>query len=138
LDLAKPVVVLSGEHTKNGQDARQPLPKKIAAKLKKYLKGKPANEQLWNNGCWAHELARASLQRDMKEAGIPVEDERGHKVDFHALRTTYITFLALSGVPMQHAQRLARLSSSQIMMRHYAKIGISELDEQVNRIDYLG
>ncbi len=30
------------------------------------------------------------IRKDFKTAGIPLEDERGHRVDFHALRMTYM------------------------------------------------
>ena len=39
------------------------------------------------------------IRTDFKTAGIPLEDERGHRVDFHALRMTYITRLQRAAAP---------------------------------------
>jgi integrase len=38
------------------------------------------------------------IRTDFKTAGIPLEVERGHRVDFHALRMTYITRLQRASV----------------------------------------
>ena len=37
------------------------------------------------------------IRADFKAAGIPLVDERGYRVDFHALRMTYITLAATRG-----------------------------------------
>lgn len=39
-----------------------------------------------------------TFKRDLTAAGIPFEDERGRRVDLHALRTTFGTLLSASGV----------------------------------------
>ncbi len=38
-----------------------------------------------------------TLKRDLGKAGIPFEDERGRRIDLHALRTTFGTLLSASG-----------------------------------------
>ena len=40
----------------------------------------------------------ATLTKDLAAAGIPVNDERGWRVDFHALRHTYASLLGAAGV----------------------------------------
>eukprot|EP01034_Spumella_vulgaris_P014869 gene14869-18999_t len=42
--------------------------------------------------------AVSELHKDLIAAGIPAVDERGRRLDVHALRTTYGTMLSASGV----------------------------------------
>jgi len=134
LDGDSPVVVLKGRYTKNGKDAIQPIPATIAAKVAAHIKHKPKCTPVWDMSRMFGESSAKCIRRDLRDAGIH-QPQEGYHHDFHTLRTTYITMLALSGASMQHAQRLARLSSPEIMMRHYTKLGLNDLQEQVNRID---
>ena len=45
---------------------------------------------------------------DLKAAGIHKTGARGRVLDIHALRHSFCTMVAQSGVSMQHAQRLMR------------------------------
>jgi hypothetical protein len=59
------------------------------------------------------------IRADFKTAGIPLVDERGHRVDFHALRMTYITRLQRAGVSPREAMELARHSDMRLTMKTY-------------------
>ncbi len=61
------------------------------------------------------------LKRDLEPAGIEYENEYG-KADFHALRHTFCSLLARSGVQPQTAQRLMRHSDINLSMKHYTHI----------------
>ncbi len=61
------------------------------------------------------------LKRDLEPAGIEYENEYG-KADFHALRHTFCSLLARSGVQPQTAQRLMRHSDINLTMKHYTHI----------------
>lgn len=67
------------------------------------------------------------LRKDAKFAGIPLEDEHGRKLDFHALRATLATLLARAGVPMQIHRRLMRHTDPAITAQHYEKLALSDL-----------
>jgi integrase len=56
---------------------------------------------------------------DCRRAGIPKRDERGRTVDIHALRTTFGTWLARSGVAPRTAQALMRHSDIKLTMSVY-------------------
>jgi integrase len=56
---------------------------------------------------------------DCRRAGIPKRDERGRTVDIHALRTTFGTMLARSGVAPRTAQALMRHSDIRLTMGVY-------------------
>jgi integrase len=61
------------------------------------------------------------LQHDLAAARIPATTSEP-TLDFHALRATFITHLALAGVNLAIVQRLARHSSITLTMQLYAKI----------------
>jgi integrase len=71
------------------------------------------------------------LRDDLKSAKIPEETEVG-VVDFHALRVTYITNLARSGIHPTTAQIPARHSDIQLTMKVYTKLGRNEVAEVFN------
>jgi len=60
-----------------------------------------------------------AIRADFKAAGIPLVDERGYRVDFHALRMTYITRLQRAGVSPRETMELARHSDMRLTMRTY-------------------
>ena len=59
------------------------------------------------------------IQQDLRVAGIPVEDDQGDVVDFHALRHTFGTMLAQAGVHPKEAQDLMRHSTITLTMNIY-------------------
>ena len=58
---------------------------------------------------------------------LAVVDDTGRVVDFHALRTTYITLLVKGGASVKVAQELARHSDPKLTMNVYSKLGIHDL-----------
>ncbi len=72
--------------------------------------------------CRAAEL----LRRDLNAAGIKPEDERGHRLDFHGLRHTFVTNLALAGVSPKDAQTLARHSTITLTLETYTHLDDKE------------
>ena len=59
------------------------------------------------------------IRADFKAARISLVDGRGHRVDFHALRMTYITRLQRAGVSPREAMELARHSDMRLTMKTY-------------------
>ena len=64
---------------------------------------------------------------DCTRAGIPFLDERGRKVDIHALRTSFITGRFKAGIHPKIVQELARHSDISITMEHYTDIRVTDL-----------
>jgi integrase len=122
--LDAPCVVVRGAYTKNGEEARQPLRPDFAAMLAPWLQAKAG--KLWP-GKW-YRRAAEMLRVDLLAAGIPFETGEG-VVDFHALRTTYVTNLARAGVHPSIAQRLARHSVITLTMGTYTKLSKAEVAE---------
>lgn len=75
-----------------------------------------------------------TFRRDLKSAGIPVVDDAGRCVDFHALRTTTGTLLARVGVPPQIASRIMRHSDLRITMKHYTMLTRPDYAREIGKL----
>lgn len=133
LDDRPPVVRLAA--SKGKPPAAQVLPEALIARLREYLADKPAGVPVWYGEQWAKERRASSILRsDLKAAGIPERDATGRVVNFHSLRTTFGTWLARAGVPIQHAQKLMRHSDPKITAAFYTKLGDDDLAGQLDRL----
>jgi integrase len=77
------------------------------------------------------------LALDLADAGIPRADRDGRVVDFHALRTTFITGLARAGVMPAMAQKLARHSDINLTLGVYTQLQLNDLAEAVAKLPVL-
>lgn len=128
------VVVLDGSRTKNGKEAKIPLSRSFADTLRGWLADKSDSAPLWP-GNWArYKEAGVMLQHDLKAAGIPYK-VNGRYADFHALRKTFVTNLARSGVMPKVAQALARHSDINLTLGVYTDLEMDELHEAIGRLD---
>ncbi|MDE3067754.1 MAG: site-specific integrase [Verrucomicrobiota bacterium] len=82
--------------------------------------------------------AMKEVRKDFKAAGIPLKDELGHVVDFHALRTTYITRLQRAGVSPREAMELARHSDMRLTMQTYTDVAQLPLAATVRGLPSIG
>ena len=94
LDVARPFIFVRKSIAKNHKDARQPLADYVARELEKV---RPidfgTNERVFKRGMPDMDTFR----RDLAAAGIQYIDNERRFADFHALRMTYSTFVALVG-----------------------------------------
>jgi integrase len=74
-----------------------------------------------------------TFHRDLAAAGIPRERDGG-VMDFHALRTTFISWLAAAGVHPRTAQALARHASIETTMERYTDLRLVDLRGEVARL----
>jgi integrase len=75
-----------------------------------------------------------TFHADLQAAGIAREGEDGRVVDFHALRTTYISWLAAGGVHPRVAQQLARHASIETTMARYTDLSLLDLGGAVEAL----
>jgi integrase len=68
---------------------------------------------------------------DLKAAGIPYVDEKKEHADFHALRKTFGTELAKSGVPFRVAMELMRHSDPNLTAKTYTDAGMLPVRDAV-------
>jgi len=74
------------------------------------------------------------LRADLIEVGIDPEDNGSGKLDFHALRHTFGTLLAASGVHPKAAQDLMRHSDINLTMSRYTHTLRGQKAEAIDRI----
>jgi integrase len=125
-----PRIVLVASKTKNRKGGTQPIPAKIVDRVREFVKDKSGPVF----GSWQCGYGACYIRHDLKAAGIDFVDEMGRRFDFHSLRVQFITRMALAGISIQYAQKLARLSSPDLLMRHYTKLGFDDLASKVDGI----
>ena len=88
-------------------------------------------------GNWAfrgHVPRVPTFKRNLGAAGIPFEDERGRRVDLHALRTTCGTLLSASRVSPRAAMELMRHSDLKLTMKVYTDAAQQPLIAEAARL----
>ena len=120
LDADPPVVTLSGTHTKNRKQATLPLRRDLADRLQEWLRGRAPGEVLFPI---KDKQVNYMIQADLEAAGVPYVKD-GRTLDFHALRVSFVSSLALSGVPLTVAQKLARHSDPRLTANVYTHLGL--------------
>jgi integrase len=130
LDGSIPFVRLSAATTKNGRDDTVPLRADLVAMLRRRVEGRRAADRVFDIPA---DLIRR-FHADCKRAGIDRRDGRGRQIDLHALRTTFGTMLARSGVPMRTAQQLMRHSDFRLTANVYVDPALLDLQGAVESI----
>jgi integrase len=130
LDALVPVVRLSGATTKNGRDDTVPLRSDLVALLRLRVEGRQPTDPVF-------EIPADLIRRfhaDCRRARIARRDGRGRQIDLHALRTTFGTMLARSGVSMRTAQQLMRHSDIRLTANVYVDPALLDLQGAVESI----
>jgi integrase len=115
LDAVTPFVKVRASTTKNGKSADIRLLPELAAAL----------GELDGNGGHSDELVFKGIPRierfyrDLKKAGIPLQDALGRKAVFHSLRHTFGTNLARGGVARRVAMAVMRHSDGRLTDKIY-------------------
>jgi integrase len=130
LDGPTPEVVLPGSRTKNGKEARQPLPGSLVEPLRAYLANMIPGDKAFPLAYYR--MARA-MRVDLEAAGIPYRTPEG-LVDFHSLRYTYVTNLVRAGVNIRAVQTLARHASPTTTLQFYARATEADLRAAVESL----
>ncbi len=81
---------------------------------------------------------RRALDLDLQAAGIPKVDDRGRSLDFHALRTTFATWLSAAGVAARVAQAAMRHSDLKLTMGVYTDPRLLDVAGAVEALPALG
>jgi integrase len=117
-DFGASVVRLAAKHTKNRQDAVQPLKPDLAKRLKEYLSGKKPDSPAFKTAASSHEVR--VLRQDLEAAKIKEVDDSGRVFDFHSFRVFYASMLAASGTNPKTAMELMRHSDIRLTMNVYS------------------
>ena len=130
LDGPIPVVRLSAATTKNGRDDTVPLRADLVAMLRRRIEGRRATDRVFDIPA---DLIRR-FHADCRRAGIARRDGRGRQIDLHALRTTFGTMLARSGVSMRTVQQLMRHSDIRLTANVYVDPALLDLQGAVESL----
>jgi len=115
LDAVTPFVKVRASTTKNGKPADMRLLPELAAALGE-VKGNGAD----GDAPVFKGIPRIErFYRDLKKAGIPLQDASGRKAVFHSLRHTFGTNLARGGVASRVAMALMRHSDRRLTDKIY-------------------
>lgn len=128
-----PTVKLLAAETKSKKEILQPfntLNSDLGKMFKTWFKGKAADEILWPSKWWGR--TAEMLKADLDHAKIKITTADG-VADFHSLRSTYITSLVLAGYFPNTVQKLARHSTMELTMRHYAKLTPKNISDEIKK-----
>lgn len=117
-DFKNNVVFVSGEHTKNGEDAVQEFSAKTAGLLKEFIANKMPGVQLFP----VPNRSSIMIKADCQAAGVEVVDNTGQSLNFHSLRHTCGSFLAASNVHPKIIQEVMRHKDINLTMSRYTHI----------------
>jgi len=115
-----PTVHVEPSDTKGKKPADLVLMDATVELLKEFFSDREATDKAFSMPHTAN--TAVMLRADLKTADIEYRDDAGRDVDFHALRHTFITNLALAGVHPAVAQKLARHSSIELTMKYYTHV----------------
>jgi len=134
LDVAHPFIFVRKSIAKNHKEARQPLPDYVARELRK---ARPfdfgTTERVFKRGIPDID----TFKRDLAAAGISYVDSEGRFADFHALRMTYSTLLAMVGVAERMRMELNRHSDARLTAHTYTDASMLPLSAAVSMLPML-
>ena len=138
---------LHPEWTKNRKPGFQPLPRTLVQNLRVFAESGRA-ERLYRKYNSRKNSKRnfpkypllfvprdpaGSLDRDLNVAGISKWTSEG-KVDFHACRVAFVTFIIEAGATVKEAQSLARHATSDLTLNVYARVRSDRLSRVVEEV----
>ncbi|WP_091058805.1 tyrosine-type recombinase/integrase [Opitutus sp. GAS368] len=134
LDAPQPFVLAPASITKNKKDARLPLRPEVVEALRSIRPADASPFQFVFNG----QVPRVkTLRKDLSRAGIIFIDESGRRLDFHALRNTFGTLLAVNHVPLTDAVHLMRHSDPKLTMKIYTDASQLALSDSLAKLPSL-
>jgi len=117
-DFKDNTVFVSGDHTKNGEDAVQEFSVKTAGLLKEFIANKMPGVQLFP----VPNRSSIMIKADCQAAGVEVVDNTGRSLNFHSLRHTCGSFLAASNAHPKVIQEVMRHKDINLTMSRYTHI----------------
>ena len=146
LDARIPAITVEAVSSKRRRRDVQPIRPELAARLRTWLPQRErtasslrlrdnADVKLWP-GTWS-EKGAVMLRRDLDAAGVPFEDTAGRRLDFHSLRGTFATNLAMAGVSPKAAQELMRHSDINLPMRTYTQLSLNDVASDLSKLPSL-
>jgi len=117
LDGKHPTITVEAAYSKNRTRREQPIAGKLAVDLGVFLADRDPEAAVFKPNA---DKTADMLRDDLARAKIDAEDSAGNRVDFHALRHTYITLGAKAGIAPKVLMDLARHSDINLTMQVYS------------------
>ncbi len=145
-DPRRATVTVRAAYSKHRRDDVLPMRRDLAVAVADFIEGKPAGEPVLavpekTAKMLREDLLAAGLAREVVDqegrTRIDASDASGRVLDFHALRHTFITRLARSGVAPAVAKSLARHSTITLTMDHYTHTLIEDERSALDRLPAL-
>jgi len=150
-DLALASVSVAAAYSKHRRDDIVPLRADFARVMAEFVAGRAAGDRLFRmpekparmlradlrraRAWWIKETRDRAERRNRRASSfLAARDGSGRVVDFHALRHTFITRLARSGVTPAVAKTLARHSTITLTMDHYTHTLIEDERAALDRL----
>ena len=147
LDVERGGLHLDAEWTKNRQPGFQPLPRDLIERLQTFAatgevqriydanfqKAKAKKQPPRRPLLYVPSHTALCLDSDLEDAGIPKHTPKG-KLDFHALRTSYINLVLDGDTSVRDSQALARHSTAELTLNVYGRPREERLSEAVEQI----
>lgn len=134
-------LILNADWTKNRKSGLQPLPSSLLNGLQQFAEEKIASklyEKFYRNFedvdipetplLYVPSHPSREMDKDLKIAGVPKITPLG-KIDFHACRVAYISYILEAGATVKEAQVLARHSTPVLTINTYARAKDSRLTD---------
>ena len=139
LDDESPRIVVPAALVKNRHDHVAPLRDDLAAELRS-IRPEGASEGASVFGDLLPRYGTEFLYDDLERAGVPVVDDLGRRVDFHALRHTAATLAASTGIHGHVLQGFTghRTASQAARYCHVNSVPVRALVERMPRWDSAG
>ena len=128
LDAPKPYLIARPSTTKNHKQATIALHPDLVTELRAHMAKLPPSASKIFKGFMP---TMARLKAHLKAAGIPFLDAKGRRVDFHSLRHTLNTNLALAGIAPRVAMEIMRHSDMRLTAKTYTDAGLLPIVDAV-------
>jgi len=112
---------VAAAYSKRRRDDVQPIRPDLAEAIRLWMANKTPRLPVFGN---LSSHTNLMTQADLKAAGVPYRDGSDRVADFHALRHSSITALAMSIAPVKVIQSLARHSTPMLTLGVYAHVGL--------------
>ena len=132
LEAQFPFIVVRDCISKNKITQSVPLHPDLVERLKEKKKGSETNEPAFEVPSRLHHF-----KKDLDAVGIPFKDEEGRQVDFHALRTTFATFLQSNGANQAVAMQAMRHSDPRLTAVTYNDANLLPVSDAIAELPNL-
>jgi site-specific recombinase XerC len=126
-------VTVAAAYSKRRRDDVQPIRPDLADALRPWLSTKLPGKHVFGNQTGHTSLM---IRTDLEAAGIAYRDGSDRVADFHSLRHSFITALAMCKAPVKVIQSLARHSTPALTLGVYAHVGLFDQTSALDALQY--